>query len=88
VSELELLEALPPYLTPAEIAELLNVNERTVWRLINRGELEVRHIGRAARVPRASLIRYLLGRANGAGGELVQLPRESSTLGDETEPDS
>jgi excisionase family DNA binding protein len=68
------LEALPLYLTVDEVAEQLNVTARTVWRLVERGELGLRHVGRAARIPRASLVRYLLGpHENGDAAEIVSI---------------
>jgi excisionase family DNA binding protein len=78
--ELAALEALPLYLTVAEAAEQLNVNPRTIWRLVERGELDLRRIGRAARIPRSSLVSYLGLEAGGNGADIVSiLPNEKPT---------
>ena len=42
-----------------EVAALLSVHERTVRRLVERGELEVVRFGKAVRVPREALARLL-----------------------------
>ena len=43
-----------------EVAELLSVNVRTVWRLIAAGEFpQPIHLGRSSRVPLQDLIAYI-----------------------------
>jgi excisionase family DNA binding protein len=42
-------------LTIVEAAERLSVGRSTIYELINRGDLEVVHLGRAARVPAAAV---------------------------------
>ena len=49
----------PLLLTVLEVAQLLGVGRTTVYELIAAGELEVVHIGRAARVPTASVHAYV-----------------------------
>ena len=51
-------------LTVAEAARSLGVSRSTVYELIGRGDLEVVHLGRAARVPSES-VRDLVGRVRG-----------------------
>jgi excisionase family DNA binding protein len=45
-----------------EVAERLQVELRTVYRLIHKGELKARKIGRMYRVPLEALDNYLMGR--------------------------
>ena len=51
-------------LTVAEAARSLGVSRSTVYELIGRGDLEVVHLGRAARVPSES-VQDLVGRVRG-----------------------
>lgn len=44
--------------TIAEVAELLHISTRTVERLIERGEVEAFHVGRAVRVVAQSVLAY------------------------------
>lgn len=46
---------LPRFLTVPEVAELLQVSVRTVWRAIDRGEIPVVRLGRLVRVNAAAL---------------------------------
>lgn len=48
--------ASPILLTVCQAAELLCVSRSTAYRLLRDGDLEVVRIGRAARVPRTSVI--------------------------------
>lgn len=50
---------LPLTLTVAETAEQLRVSDRTVFNLINRGELISIKVGNRRRIPRQALIDYL-----------------------------
>ena len=51
----------PDFLTVKQVSERLQVAERTVWRLIERRELTVRYVGRAARIPVESYEAYRRG---------------------------
>jgi excisionase family DNA binding protein len=54
------LYGLPAVLTVDEAAGLLRVNRKTLYELIQRGELPgVRRLGRAIRIHRPTLIRWL-----------------------------
>ena len=59
VSNLEEREQL--LLTVVEAAAMLGVGRTTAYELIAAGELQVVHIGRAARVPLVSVHRYVDG---------------------------
>jgi excisionase family DNA binding protein len=48
-------------LTIMEVAERLSVGRSTVYELINRGTLEVVHVGRAVRVPAIAVERMVAG---------------------------
>jgi len=48
-----------PLLRPADVAELLSVGRKTVYRLVDRGELPAVHVGSAVRVAPADLDAYL-----------------------------
>lgn len=50
------------YFTPEEIAEILQVSTRTVYRAIDSGELRGVKIGRLWRVSKDSLDKYLAER--------------------------
>lgn len=52
-----------PLLTVAEVADYLRVSEMTVYRLITRGALVARRIGRSWRVRPADLEAFLEGSA-------------------------
>ena len=55
-------------LTPTEAADLLGVSRSTIYDLLNSGDLESVHIGRARRIPSASLhafVNRLRGLDNG-----------------------
>ena len=46
-------------LTAAQVAELLQVHTRTVHKLIHRGELQAKKVGRDYRIPRVAYEAYL-----------------------------
>ncbi|ABD09792.1 transcriptional regulator [Frankia sp. CcI156] len=46
-------------LTPTEAADLLGVSRSTVYELLNSGDLESVRIGRARRIPSASLLAFV-----------------------------
>ncbi len=56
-------------LTVGEVADRLELEARTVYDLIRRGELEARKVGRAWRVSAQALDRYLNGRESGYDDE-------------------
>jgi excisionase family DNA binding protein len=47
------------FLTKVQLAEALNVCERTVDREINKGTIKAVHIGRTVRIPNTELARLL-----------------------------
>jgi excisionase family DNA binding protein len=59
------LEGLPAVLTVEEVAKVLRVSKRSVYRLLSEGEqgdrIRAIRIGRLLRVERAELERYLSG---------------------------
>lgn len=55
-------------LDPLEIAERLNVDRRTVYKLLHSGELRGRRVGRVWRVTEDNLRRFLDG-GEGLGSE-------------------
>jgi excisionase family DNA binding protein len=58
--------AQPVYLTPAQVAELLQVNERTVLRWAQQdASMPVTRIGRVVRFERGLLLRWLARKAQG-----------------------
>lgn len=48
-------------LTVGEVAEILHASEKTVYRLVAKGELKSVRVGRALRVLRADLITFMRG---------------------------
>jgi excisionase family DNA binding protein len=65
IERLRELVAPPPLLTVAEAARLLAVSERQVWRLVGLGLLDRIRLGRASRISRSSLNRFI---ASGGSG--------------------
>jgi excisionase family DNA binding protein len=58
--------------TDADVASLLHVSKRTVYRLRKSGALQAVHIGRAVRIPADSLAQFLeRARLNGERARLV-----------------
>ena len=53
------LSEAPDVLTVDQVAELLQVNRKTVYEAIHREEIQVVRLGRVIRVPRQSLGAYL-----------------------------
>lgn len=51
------MERLPRMLTVIEVAKRLRVSKMTIYRMIDRGEIEHVRIGRIVRIPAAELIR-------------------------------
>jgi excisionase family DNA binding protein len=50
---------LPRLLTVPQAAEALSVCERTIWRWIEAGELEIYRLGRTVRIAEDELVRFL-----------------------------
>jgi putative molybdopterin biosynthesis protein len=48
-----------PPLRPHDAAEMLSVSRKTVYRLIERGELRAVHVGRAIRIDPSDLAQFL-----------------------------
>ena len=55
----EVFEELPEFLTFRQVMELLQVSERTLWRIIASGELEATHCDRKVKIPKLALLEYL-----------------------------
>jgi excisionase family DNA binding protein len=55
VAELAVIDALPDYLSREEVWTFLRVTERTLDRMLERGELARRRFGGRTLIPRASL---------------------------------
>ncbi len=55
----ELFRELPEFLTFKQVMELLQVSERTLWRIITSGELEATHCDRKVKIPKLALLEYL-----------------------------
>jgi excisionase family DNA binding protein len=50
---------LPRLLTVPQAAAALSVCERTIWRWIEAGEIEIYRLGRAVRIAEDELVRFL-----------------------------
>ena len=50
-----------PILTPKQVAELMQVNLRTVYNLINRQELTAKKVGRVWRIYESAVHEYMQG---------------------------
>lgn len=51
------MERLPRMLTVSEVAKRLRISKMTIYRMIDRGEIEHVRIGRIVRIPAAELVR-------------------------------
>jgi excisionase family DNA binding protein len=60
---------LTPLLTRGEVAEVLGVSVQTVSRMLRRGELQTKKVGRFVRIPAESLQAYLDAAAEEGGAE-------------------
>ena len=56
-----LLKDCPSFISIKEVSVLLGVNERTIRRLIDAGKLQSVKVGKAIRIPKENLIKYLEG---------------------------
>jgi len=59
-------------LTVADAAQRLQISPLTLYRMIGRGELPCRRIGRAVRVRESDLERYIKGGENAVGEKEVK----------------
>lgn len=68
----------PTFLTPREVSEIFRVSVMTVHRMIARGEIEARRVGRQYRIPAESVRRVLEGiaEAGKAGAEAGRALRD------------
>jgi excisionase family DNA binding protein len=64
-------ESTDPFLTVAEVATLLKLNQQTVRNWIDAGSLPAVRVGRRVRIPRAALDQLI---QDGAQGPVPQLP--------------
>ena len=71
-----------------EVADRLGVSVRTVYGMINRGELAAYHMGRVIRVKRADLQGFLVAQRLRPGDLDHLLPGSSRTAGQEANADS
>ena len=55
----ETFKELPEFLTVKQVMEILQVSERTLWRIISSGELEATHCDRKVKIPKLALLEYL-----------------------------
>jgi excisionase family DNA binding protein len=81
-------------LTPAEVADVMRLNRRTVYKLLESGELRGRKVGRVWRIPESAISEYMEGDQGGGGkvqilydGEVVGeiVTNRSMTLGEALE---
>ena len=56
-----MFETYPDILTTKQTAEALAVSTQTVYELIKNGDISCIVIGRIKRIPKVSLIRFILG---------------------------
>lgn len=70
----------PRLLTLAEAADQLHVSERTVQRIIGRGELAIVRIGRQIRVRQADLDAYVAAQRIANNGEAAHKKRGSISV--------
>jgi len=55
----ELFRDVPDMATKKQAADALQVDPKTITRLIDRGELKAVHIGRSVRIPKTALLEYV-----------------------------
>ena len=56
-----MLEQYPDILNVSDVAQILKVGQRSVYKLIHTGDLYSRKIGREYKIPKQNLISYLGG---------------------------
>ena len=55
-----MLEQYEPVLLPEEAAEILRIGMNQMYKMLNNGEIKAYHVGRTWRIPRESVINYLM----------------------------
>jgi excisionase family DNA binding protein len=55
----EQLRDYPDFLTPDQVREILQISERTLYRLLRGARLEAVKVGGVWRIPKVALIEYL-----------------------------
>jgi excisionase family DNA binding protein len=64
------------YIGVKELAARLAVSSRSVWRIIERGELNVTRIGRRTLLSRAEVARWLAGRQVSPPSQMTNAARQ------------
>lgn len=59
-----MLEQYDPVLLPEEAAEILRIGMNQMYKILNSGELKAYRVGRTWRVPKESIINYLMEKAH------------------------
>ena len=73
----ETFAELPEFLTFKQVMELLQISERTLWRIISSGELEATHCDRKVKIPKLALLEYLQERNFLNWEDVVRIKRET-----------
>ncbi len=73
----EVFAELPEFLTFRQVMELLQISERTLWRIISSGELEATHCDRKVKIPKLALLEYLQERNFLNWDEVAKIKRET-----------
>jgi len=73
----ETFAELPEFLTFKQVMELLQISERTLWRIISSGELEATHCDRKVKIPKLALLEYLQERNFLNWDEVERLKKET-----------
>lgn len=60
-----LVDGLPEFGKVPEVAAALSISSKTVWRMVDAGELPAIRFGRAVRIPRAAVAEYIRGQLEG-----------------------
>jgi excisionase family DNA binding protein len=74
-----LLQSLPKEMTTTQAAEFLDVSRPFVVKLVNKGELPCRRVGKHRRIPSEALLAYrekMFQRATKAADEMVRISQE------------
>lgn len=73
----EVEDDMDPALTVKEVAELLSVNERTVYRLVQRGDLPAFKVGGAWRLLQADVVAWIETQKSIAGPSVTGASKHS-----------
>ena len=73
----ETFAELPEFLTFKQVMDLLQVSERTLWRIITSGELEATHCDRKVKIPKLALLEYLQERNFLNWEDVMRIKRET-----------